>query len=95
MKVFGKSSRKKSILPRLALLALAVYIVVMFIQLSAQIADGQAQLDALGEQMAAAQHVNEDLQYRLENPDVYLEQQAREQGLARPGETIVVEVPGI
>ena len=51
-------------------------------------------LRELDAQILSARQINEDLRYRLENPNVYLEQQARKQGLARPGETIVVEVPG-
>ena len=38
---------------------------------------------------------NENLRRQTENLEEYLEQQAREQGWALPGEVILMEIPGI
>ena len=38
--------------------------------------------------------INEDLENKTQNSEEYLEQQARENGMARPGEQIYQEIPG-
>ena len=40
------------------------------------------------------QLLNDDLKNKMENYEAYQEQQARENGQARPGETIYKEIPG-
>ena len=75
--------KKKSIFLRIALLAFSVYVIVMLIQLQLQI-----------NEIAAYVRMNEDLQNKSDNYEKYQEQQARKQGLTRPEELILVEVPG-
>ena len=86
-------SRKKSIFLRVALLALAVYIVVSLIQLQLQLDQGQEKLDALNSRLQAQLGTNKGLQDQIDNYEAYLEQQARKQGMAKPGETILIEIP--
>ncbi len=85
--------KRKSIFLRVALIALAIYVVVSLIQLQLQLSDGQQTLDALSAQVANQQSVNAGLQDQINNYESYLEQQARKQGMAKPGETILVEIP--
>lgn len=85
--------RKKSVLFRVAIVAFAVYVVVSMVQLQLQLSNAQKRLDKLNEQTAAQEEINEVLQDQIDNSDTYKEQQARKQGMARPGETILVEIP--
>lgn len=85
--------RKKSIVLRVALVAFAVYVVVSMVQMQLQLNHGQEKLDKLNEQITAQQEINAELQSKQASYAEYLEQQARKQGMARPGETILVEIP--
>ena len=86
--------KKKSIFLRIALLAFSVYVIVMLIQLQFQIVESQKKIDGIDQQIAAYQRINEDLQNKSDNYETYQEQQARKQGLTKPNETIIIEVPG-
>ena len=57
-------------------------------------ADLNSVVDKLKASVAYQQQMNEDMQDKREHYESYLEQQAREQGLALPGETIFREAPG-
>ncbi len=85
--------RKKSLLLRIALLALSVYVVISLVQLQLQLNEGQQRLDNLNAQLDKQLDTNGVLQDKLNSYEEYLEQQARKQGLAKPGETILVEIP--
>ncbi len=85
--------KKKSLLLRIALLALSVYVVVSLVQLQLQLDESQRRLDELNDQVHEQETINLVLEDKLKNSDEYLEQQARKQGLAKPGETILVEIP--
>jgi len=87
------AKRRKSVLFRLAIVAFAVYVVVSMVQLQLQLSNAQERLDKLNEQTAAQVEKNEVLQDQIDNSDAYKEQQARKQGMAKPGETILVEIP--
>lgn len=86
--------KKKSIFLRIALLAFAVYVIVMLIQLQLQIGESQRELDGYDQQIAAYERVRDDLQMKSDNYEKYQDQQARKQGLTKPDETIIVVVPG-
>lgn len=86
--------KKKSIFLRIALVAFAVYMVVVLVQLQMEISDRQKDIDSLQAQILQQQRLNEDLQNKVENTDLYLEQQARDDGYVRPGEDVFQEVPG-
>jgi cell division protein FtsB len=90
MKTFTK---KRSIFLRVALIALAIYVVVSLIQLQLQLDEGQRQLDSLSDRLANQLSANAELQDQIDNYESYLEQQARKQGMAKPGETILIEIP--
>lgn len=85
--------RKKSLLLRIALLALSVYVVISLVQLQLQLNEGRQRLDDLNAQLDKQLDTNVVLQDKLNSYEEYLEQQARKQGLAKPGETILVEIP--
>ncbi|MBQ7038511.1 MAG: septum formation initiator family protein [Clostridia bacterium] len=93
MKSKKAAKRRKSVLLRVAIVAFAVYVVVSMVQLQLQLSNAQERLDKLNEQTAAQMESNEVLQEQIDNSDAYKEQQARKQGMARPGETILVEIP--
>ncbi len=93
MKSKKAAKRRKSVLLRVAIVAFAVYVVVSMVQLQLQLSNAQERLDKLNEQTAAQEEMNEVLQDQIDNSDAYKEQQARKQGMARPGETILVEIP--
>lgn len=89
---FGK---KKSLFFRVALLALAIYVVVSLIQLNLQFDEKMQELGELIRKTEYQQTLNAELQDQGKNYEAYLEQQAREQqGMAKPGETILYETPG-
>lgn len=93
MKSKKAAKHRKSVLLRVAVVAFAVYVVVSMVQLQLQLSNAQERLDKLNEQTAAQEEINEVLQDQIDNSDTYKEQQARKQGMARPGETILVEIP--
>ena len=88
-------TKKKSLFFRIALIALAVYIVVSLIQLNLQLNEKQQVLDDWIHRTEQQQTLNADLQNQGKNYEAYLEQQAREEHkMSKPGETILYETPG-
>ena len=90
MKVVKK---KKNIILRVALVAFSVYVIVSILQLQLQLNQKQEQLDNIQTQLSQTREINNILQDKYGNRDEYLEQQARKQGLVKPGETVLVEIP--
>ena len=88
------TKRKGSLLFKTAVLAVSCYVLVMLIQIRVEIAERNEQLEKLEAGLEYQQQINEDMQAMRDNYESYLEQQAREQGLALPGETIFKEAPG-
>ena len=84
--------KKKSIFLRIALLAFSVYVVVTLVQLQLEIRDRREELSTKASEIERQRRVNEDLENQ--NTDEALDQQARENGKARPGEQIYQEIPG-
>ena len=85
MKVDRK--RKKSIFLRLALLAFSIYVIVMLLQLQMELGASQRQLDNYDQEIKNMQLLIDDQKNKMENYESYQEQQARENGQARPGES--------
>ena len=92
MKVDRK--RKKSIFLRLALLAFSIYVIVMLLQLQMELGASQRQLDNYDQEIKNMQLLIDDQKNKMENYESYQEQRARENGQARPGESIYKEIPG-
>ena len=86
--------KKKSVFLRIALLAFSVYVIVMLVQLQMELSQRQKTLNNLEQSIQNQLRLNEDLQNKSENYQTYLEQQARNQGMAVPGEIIYKEIPG-
>jgi len=86
--------KKKSIFLRIALLAFSLYMIITLVQLQMDIGNKQKQLDAVQENILLQQQLNGDLKSKLENPDEYIEQEARDQNMVKPGEIVMQEVPG-
>ncbi|MCI8553738.1 MAG: hypothetical protein HFJ80_02175 [Clostridiales bacterium] len=85
--------KKKSVFLRVALLAFSVYVIVMLVQLQLQIGEKQQQLTQLQEETRRQATLNADVQNKTDHYERYLEQRARERGMARPGEVIYKEIP--
>ncbi len=85
---------KQSVFFRIALAALLVWVIVSLLQLQIEINDKRNDLADIQMQIVAQERINEDIASDSENEDLYLEQQARNKGLAKPGEIIFKEVPG-
>lgn len=86
--------KKKSVFLRIALLAFSVYVIVMLVQLQMEINQRQSIVDRNNAEIAEMIRQNEDLQNKNDNYETYLEQQARAQRKARPGDIIFQEIPG-
>ena len=67
------SARKKNIFLRVALVALAVYIVAALIQLQLQLGDGQKRISDLNSQLTSNAGVLAGLQEQMDNKDLYQE----------------------
>ena len=91
-----KAAKKKktSFFFRFALAAFSVYVVVMLVQLQMEITDRQKKIAELDNSIVRQTAENEELQNQSDNYERYLEKKAREQGMARPGESIYIEIPG-
>lgn len=86
--------KKKNLLIRFALLLLAGYIAVLFVNLQMQINEKQTEIDRKQAQIHEYQNLNEDLQNKLDNPNAYLDQEARKNGYVKPNSDIFIEDPG-
>ena len=71
-----------------------LYTSITLVQLQMDIGNKQKQLDAVQENILLQQQLNGDLKSKLENPDEYIEQEARDQNMVKPGEIVMQEVPG-
>ena len=87
------AKKKKSVILRVALLAFSVYVIVSMVHLQLQLNRGQEKLDDIKTRYTEAKENNIALQDKLDGYEEYLEQQARKQGLVKPGETVFVEIP--
>ena len=84
--------KKKSLLLRIALLALAVYIVASLVRLRVELnAREQVKAEVLSGVQAKKDQIAL-LNDKLNNADSDVEQAVRDQNMAKPGETIFVEV---
>ena len=90
----AEKRKKKSIFLRIALLAFSVYVIIMLVQLQRELGQRQQDLNTLEQSLKNQQALNEDLKNKTENYETYLDQQARDQGYSRPGESIYKEIPG-
>ena len=79
--------KKKNILLRVAVVAFSIYVIVTLVQLRMEINRIETdQIDVLKDKISEQKRANENLERQTENLEEYLEQQAREQGWALPGE---------
>ena len=89
-----KPKKKRNRLLVVALLCLAVYAVVSLTSRQMELNERRQALDEINARISAQARENEVLEERLTNSDTFLEEQARDNGLARPGEMIFQETPG-
>lgn len=85
---------KQNVFFRIAVAALLVWVIVSLLQLQIEIGEKRSALADLNAQILTQQRINEELADENANDELYLEQQARNKGLAKPGESIYKEVPG-
>ena len=95
----SRHSRKKkhSIVLRVALVAFAVYLVYLIfsiMKVSASNAALENELSRTEAAIAQQQMTNYELNDKTENPELFLEEIARENGYVKPGEEIFKEIPG-
>lgn len=95
--VVKKEKKKKSLLCRVAVLAVFAYIMVVFVNQRITIAQKQAQYDALSGELTQQQIENEELKSLTESENIatYVERIAREMlNFVFPGEKIFVNIVG-
>ncbi|HBN79850.1 MAG TPA: septum formation initiator [Ruminococcaceae bacterium] len=99
MKVIKTKKQKGSLLLRIAVLALAVYVTTALVNQQMQISEKRRQLAQLKQEIRIQEIKNDDLKHALNSgenasPD-YIERVARE-GLdyAKPGERVFVNIAG-
>ncbi|MBQ3093569.1 MAG: septum formation initiator family protein [Clostridia bacterium] len=85
---------KQNVFFRIAVAALLVWVIVSLLQLQIEIREKRSALADLNTQILTQKRINEELADENANDELYLEQQARDKGLAKPGESIYKEVPG-
>jgi cell division protein FtsB len=90
-----KKKTKKRYVFRIALLCFAVYVGVTLVQLQLELDERQKVSEDYAQQIAEQQRQKEELENKNEDYEKYLEERAREQGYARPGEIIFQEIPGV
>lgn len=98
-----RTAKKQSVVKRprrnrimaIALTVFAVYVVVVLTQLQLELNERRAALSEIDQRITEQQRANEDLTDKLNNYEKYLEEQVRQRGLARPGEIVFQEIPGM
>lgn len=90
-----KKRPRRNRMMAIALTVFAVYVVVVLTQLQLELNERRAALEEIDQRITEQQRANEDLTDKLNNYEKYLEEQVRERGLARPGEIIFQEIPGM
>lgn len=88
----NKQKKKRSLLIRFALILFAGYIVVMLVNLQMQINEKQEVIDTKQAQIREYQNKNADLEEKVNNPDAYLDQVARDGGFVSPNADVYIEV---
>ncbi|GAA6396067.1 FtsB family cell division protein [Solibaculum mannosilyticum] len=88
--------KRKSILLRIAVFALAVYLVGSLVNLQLQISAKENELDDVNEQNREVTLKNEELSALLNSGEdsEYIERMAREMGYVYPDEQVIVAVNG-
>ena len=94
VKVIKGTKQRSSIILRFAVVAFSAYMLVMLAQLRMEIGERQQQINDLDDSITYQQQQNEDMQSKSDNYELYLEQHAREQGMAVPGEQVYQEAQG-
>lgn len=88
-----KQKKKKNMILRIALAAFSVYVVVQVVSLQIQIRNKRREFEAIQAEIQRQELINESLQEKNEHSDIYLEEEARDQGYSLPGEQIYQVVP--
>ncbi len=92
-KAARQQKKKKNIFLRVACAAFAVYVVIQVVSLQIQIRNKSAQEELLNAKITQQELLNESLKEKLDNYEIYLEEEARDQGYSLPGEQIYKVVP--
>ena len=90
----AKQQKKQNIIFKIALGIFFVWMIISLLQLQQEKNNKSTVLAELDAQITSASRLNEELQNDTTNDELYLELQARNKGLAKPGESIYKEVPG-
>ncbi|MBR7092750.1 MAG: septum formation initiator family protein [Clostridia bacterium] len=89
-----RQRRRHGVLLRIILLIAVIYAVFSLIQVRGEIHQNRRQLDQMAGQIEQLAETNAEWRQKADHPERYQEEKAREQGYAKPDETIVVVTPG-
>ena len=86
--------KKKNIFLRVACAAFAVYVVVQVVSLQIQLHSKREELAANEAEIRRIELQNESNQEKLNNSDIQMEEEARDNGCVKDGEQIFYLIPG-
>lgn len=86
------AKKRNSFLLRLAVVALAVFVIASATSISIQLNELKERVDETNQKTAMQNEKNADLEKQCANQDQYKEKEAYKQGMARPDETIFIEI---
>lgn len=89
------AKKRTNVLIRIAILAFVVFVVVSMVQTLLELDRQKKRLNAINAQIAAQNQANAAMEEHVDpnGQDAYYESEARKQGLAKPGELVLQEVP--
>lgn len=86
--------KKKNIILRIAIAAFSVYAIIAALSGVIQLINKENYYEQLAEEIRNQEVINESLKEKSENSEIYLEEEARDQGYVLPGEQVYQPVPG-
>ena len=88
-----KKTKSKNTIFLIGVLIVVAYCIVRIAVLQMTVHDKKAQITLLENQITEFQQLNDDLKNKIDNNDLYLDQQAREKGYVDPGADVFQETP--
>ena len=79
---------------RIAIAAFSVYAIIAALSGVIQLINKENYYEQLAEEIRNQEVINESLKEKSENSEIYLEEEARDQGYVLPGEQVYQPVPG-
>ena len=92
MKNVRKTKKNRNVILRVAVVALSVYMLVSIGITLSEVAAKRKELAEIESETAEIQALNAALEEQKGNSSAHLEQEARENGMAKPGESVFLEI---